>query len=171
MKRLLAPLLVALPLAAGAQDAAAPQEAPPSSARADAAPRLERDGAVPGGVYAGVGLGPVLVSGGGGDSGGTAYRVRLGVARSPRTMLGLEAGFTSRSSEDFTWYDVGATFFPWGRYLYLRGAVGLSVMTDEREARTDQGLNALAGVGAAVVGLLLAALIGAIVLSRGEDRR
>jgi hypothetical protein len=150
MARLLTALLVALPLSAGAQDAAAPEAAPGTPARAEPAPPPERDGAEPGRVYAGVGLGPVLVSGGGGESDGTAYRVRLGVARSPRTTLGLEAGFSSRPREDFTWCDVGATFFPWGRYLYLRGAVGLSVRSEEREGRTDQGLNALAGVGAAI---------------------
>lgn len=113
-------------------------------------------------AYLGAGLGPSALSEGNGV--GTAVRLRFGLARSPRLMFGLEGGYLEGQSRNVSFYDVGATFFPWERFFFLRGALGLSVVsrpgwvgfpgtaTSAQIRETSQGPNALLGLGCAFGG-------------------
>lgn len=154
MKTLLAALIALLPIAAAAQEgapAAGTSPAPPASSQTSA-PGFE-----PGRVYAGVGVAVSGFSTGGTDNGAGGWRFRLGIPRSPRLALGIESGFASGGELDATWIDAGATFFPWGRYLYLRGAAGLSLVSrwgggwagTPGDWSTETGPNVLAGAGVA----------------------
>ena len=99
-----------------------------------------------------------------GNGAGTAVRLRFGLARSPRLLFGLEGGYLEGQSRHVSFYDVGATFFPWKTYFFVRGALGLSVisrpgwvgipgtLTAARVSETSQGPNALLGLGCAFSG-------------------
>lgn len=151
---LLAALLLAPPFAAAAQDGTSAASDP--SPAADAGPAREAPGS--GRVYVGVGVGASVLGGGGSDRKGAGWRLRLGLPRSPRLDLGLEAGFTSGAQVDVTSFDVGATFFPWARRLYVRGAAGLSLLSrlaalgpgEPTAWASEQGVNLLVGVGVAL---------------------
>ncbi len=150
MNRIVAAAVAALPLAALAQDSADGSASSPGVALAPpaavavAAPRPERSG-----VYLGFGAG-ISDSGEVGD-GGPVYRIRLGVARSPRLLFGFEGGHSRDGAMSLSYYDVGATFFPWRKLFFLRGGVGLS--SSASDGTTEQGVNALLGLGVAIGGV------------------
>jgi hypothetical protein len=114
-------------------------------------------------AYLGAGLGPGALFEGNGAA-GTAVRLRFGLARSPRLMFGLEGGYLEAQSRHVSFYDIGATFFPWERFFFVRGALGLSVInrpgwvgspgtpTAALISETSQGPNALLGLGCAFGG-------------------
>jgi hypothetical protein len=158
MFRIVAAALAAVPLLAAAQDAtrapaAAPDAPPaPAAAAADAAPLRE-------GVYLGVGLGVATVFSSDQDVGLGAYRIRLGMTRSPRLQLGLEIQHAEDTGVQFDFIDVAATFYPWRRIFFVRGGFGFSsiVQTDQvpfspgfavPSTSGGSGINLLAGLGA-----------------------
>lgn len=106
--------------------------------------------------YLGVGLGVTLPTDGG-DS-GSALRLRVGVPRSRRLLVGIEAGLDAVGVTRLSYLDVGATFYPWEQWLFLRGALGLSLRSEEVLTgpsgqlawRVEQGPNLLVGVGSAL---------------------
>jgi hypothetical protein len=124
MHRIAAALLAAAPLFASAQ------EAPPVDGRTRVAEVAGSTYAGPAsGVHLGFGLGAgTIAQATGGDGGGSVLRIRLGAARSPRVAFGFEGALASSSGVQLGSYDVGATFFPWGRFFHLRGAVGLTTL-------------------------------------------
>lgn len=157
MLRFILALVAAAPLVGAAQDAAAPGT-PPGSAPvpAEAPVAAPAPSQQPGrqGVYLGVGLGAASFTEG---SGGESLRIRLGVARSPRLLFGFEGGFAVAGSRRLSFYDVGATFFPWERYFFVRGALGLTLVTRQEAfsagtQQAEQGSNLLLGLGCAFSG-------------------
>ncbi len=150
MIRIVAAALAALPFAALAQ------ETPPAGAP-DAPVALAPPAAIPvtppaperSGVYMGFGLG--ISDSNDVGNGGTAYRVRVGVARSPRLLFGFEGGHSRDGATSLSYYDVGATFFPWRKLFFLRGGVGISSWAHDGIA--EQGANALLGLGVAIGGV------------------
>ena len=142
MHRILVALLASSPLVTAAQDASpVPGDPPAASPAADAMAAA----AEPGGVYLGVGFGPTVLSG---DRVGSGFRIRVGAARSPRVAFGFEGGLASNDAGQLGSYDVGVTFFPWERFLYLRGAAGLSTVAF-RNGPDERGANVLVGLGVA----------------------
>lgn len=152
MRSLLA--LAAVPLLAAAQDrapadttaatgAAAAPEA--SAAGQSDAPPVRR------GIYAALGVGYSRVYDASYDDGGLVTRLSLGTTLSPRLLVGIEAGFSDYASdEQLTSFDVGVTFFPAARGLFLRGAFGYSGWEDLAQGYrgpTRRGANALGGLG------------------------
>jgi hypothetical protein len=151
MIRIVAAALAGLPFFAVAQETAPAAGAPdapvalaPPAAIPVTAPALERSG-----VYMGFGAG-ASDSGEVGD-GGPVYRIRLGVARSPRLLFGFEGGHSRDGAMSLSYYDVGATFFPWRKLFFLRGGVGISSAAHDGIA--EQGANALLGLGLAIGGV------------------
>jgi hypothetical protein len=142
MHRIAAALLTAAPLFASAQ------EAPPVDSRTRDAGQVARstDAGPASGVHLGFGFGPAISSAGGGDDSGSTLRIRIGVARSPRVAFGFEGALTSWGAAQLGSYDVGATWFPWGRFFHLRGALGLTTL-DQFGRAPNRGANLLAGVG------------------------
>ncbi len=116
------PVLAALavvPLAVAAQDVTtAPAASATASGPTAEAPPLRE------GVYAGVGLGTSGISSQEGAL--VAYRIRLGMTRSPRLQLGLEIQYAESGSSELELTDLSATFFPWGKILFVRGGFGFS---------------------------------------------
>ncbi len=100
------------------------------------------------GVYVGVSL----------VGGGDLRRIRLGVVRSPRLLVGFEGAFLEDGKYDEANYDVGVTFFPWERWFFVRGAVGATVRSTSvpqvagAPADDGQGVNLLLGLGSAFTG-------------------
>ncbi len=153
MNRLVRAALAAAPLLAAAQDAtttpaAAPLEAAPAPA-APASPLRE-------GVYLGVGVGASeLLSP---DKAVFAYRIRVGVTRSPRLQFGLEMQRAEDRDAQLSFTDVSATFFPLETTLFVRGGFGFSSLYRTHSVYTGygwypettggSGINVLAGVGA-----------------------
>ncbi len=153
MHRILFALLAASPLATAAQDASAVHGGPPTAATAGDAARAA---SAFHGVHLGVGAGAaVLTSGPGmltsqdGGSSGSTFRIRVGVARSPRMDFGFEGGLVVTDAAQLGSYDVGVTFFPWERFFYVRGAVGLTTL-EFRRGNAERGANVLAGLGVAL---------------------
>jgi hypothetical protein len=143
MHRIAAALLAAAPLFASAQ------EAPPVDGRTRVTGQVagSPDAGPASGVHLGFGLGVgTIAQSTGGNGGGSALRIRIGAARSPRVAFGFEGALTSRGGVQLGSYDVGATFFPWGRFFHLRGAVGLTTL-DVRFRSPERGANLLAGAG------------------------
>jgi hypothetical protein len=143
MIRLVAAALAAFPLVAFAQDA--------TTAAAPARPPL-RDG-----VYAGVGLGASgLFSP---NQALLAYRIRFGMARSPRVQLGLELQRAEGDASELAFTDLAATFFPFDRTFFARAGFGFSSIQRTRTTvqaggfplpvvEGGSGVNVLAGLGA-----------------------
>jgi hypothetical protein len=141
MNRLVALLLAIVPIAAVAQEAA--------GGAAPAAPL--RDG-----VYLGVGLGTAgLFSP---DQALRAYRIRLGMTRSPRLQFGIEVQHAEDGGTQFDFTDVSATFYPWRTTFFVRGGFGFSSILRTHygyglgaalpETTGGSGINLLAGLGA-----------------------
>jgi hypothetical protein len=147
MHRIVVALLAGSPLAAATQDASAVQGGPPD---APIAGEAARTAAASDGVYLGVGFGPaVLTSGAGGDGPGSAFRIRVGAARSARVAFGFEGGLAVNDNAQLGTYDVGVTFFPWERFFYVRGAVGLTTLALPDDP-AERGANILLGLGVAL---------------------
>jgi hypothetical protein len=138
--------LAAAALATGAEGAP-----PPASEPASAPPPAAASTS-----YLGVGLGVTLPTGGG--ESGSALRIRVGVPRSRRLLLGLEGGVAGVGSSRLSFLDVGATYYPFEQWLFLRCAAGLSFRSDQVAAgptgqatsRVEQGPNLLVGLGSAL---------------------
>lgn len=150
MIRIVAAALAVLPFAAVAQETVpagapdAPVSLAPPAAIPVTAPAPERSG-----VYMGFGLG--VSDSGEVGGGGHAYRVRVGVARSPRLLFGFEGGHSRDDATSLSYYDVGATFFPWRKLFFLRAGVGVS--SSAHDGIAEQGVNALLGLGVAIGGV------------------
>ncbi len=146
MKRLVLAALAAAPLLAAAQDASpvgAPQ--PADSAGTPAEPVRE-------GVYLGIGLGDTALFSQ--DQGLVAYRIRLGMTRSPRLQFGLEIQHAERGGEEIEFTDVSATFFPWSRIFFVRGGFGVSSIVRTKYVYAGPGLSYTTATGGNGVNLL-----------------
>lgn len=153
--------LAAALLTAAAPDLPPPQAAPPAGAAepaAIAAPPTREPGsaAVPlaaptaPGVYLGAGFGAEAYTSAG-SSPGQVLRLRLGVARSRRLLIGLEGGLIGTGPHRLVFQDVGATFFPRETGFFVRGALGVTLRA-QGTADPEQGPNLLAGLGYAFGG-------------------
>jgi hypothetical protein len=145
MHRLFVAVLAVAPFVAAAQDSSPVPADPPAARPVRDVPAA---GAAPSDVYLGVGLGPAVLSPERGGSGGTAFRIRVGTARSPRVAFGFEGGLVVGDYLQLGTYDVGATFAPRQRF-YVRGAVGLTTLAT-RENAAERGANVLLGFGVAL---------------------
>lgn len=153
MRKLVSVLLAAVPLAAAAQEAPAGATGP---APAEVAPPPSSAAPLRDGVYAGIGLGAVRF-GAPSEDDGLAYRFRIGVARSPRVMLGLEASLADGASTQLTSYELAATVFPARRIFFLRGGFGLAELHRLQQLsgpggtfaaeEAERGFDVLAGLG------------------------
>src|SRR5512132_1383251 len=109
MIRIVAAALAAVPFAVLAQETPPGADAPPPPVALPAPRALPVTPPAPerSGVYMGFGLG--VSDSGNVGGGGYAYRVRVGVARSPRLLFGFEGGHSRGNATSLSYYDVGAT--------------------------------------------------------------
>src|SRR5512140_2408874 len=87
---------------------------PPAAAATPAAPPRE-------GVYLGLGLGTSVRFSSDEDEPLRAFRIRVGMTRSPRLQFGLEIQHAESGLTEVDFTDASATFFPWERIFFVRG--------------------------------------------------
>jgi len=145
MIRIIAALIAAAPLAATARDV--PATMPPASETSPAAPTPADSGRREG-LYVGVGTGATYLGGSLATTRKTAamLTIRAGMARSERLLLGVEGAFARSAYEQVSYVDLGATWFPWRRWAFVRGALGVTTIAHQ-DATTERGPNLLVGLG------------------------
>jgi hypothetical protein len=155
MIRLVLAAIASAPFLAVAQsDTGAAPPAPTSAGEPTVAAPAPATGSAPlrEGVYVGVGFGTSNLFSP--DARLLAYRIRLGMTRSPRLQLGLEIHHAEDDGAELNFTDVSATFFPWRRIFFVRGGFGFSSIIRPHAVYGGPGLYYMALTGADGVNLL-----------------